>query len=180
MTVNRREFSLFLSVAAAAGIGVVSATGAPGAEPATAAVNPYRRPLILVEPKGCQRWPQHLRAFTPIRPTMVWRPTIGIKRDQVLHSMSAGLHRRLIIDANAVRRIGWGHRPGLSAAQPVAISVPSRSGDTASNAKRPSGRGLAARSPPSRHRSPSSLTASQSAAAIQPLANGSRKRCRLP
>lgn len=95
MTVNRREFLAALSVAAAAGIGVVSATGALAQSPLTAAVNPYRRLLILVELKGAN---DGLNTFVPYADSAYYglRPTIGIKRDQVLQlNERFGLHPAL-------------------------------------------------------------------------------------
>ena len=135
MTVNRREFLAALSVAAAAGIGVVSATGALAQSPLTAAVNPYRRLLILVELKGAN---DGLNTFVPYADSAYYglRPTIGIKRDQVLQlNERFGLHPALDLlmpmwskgELAAVTGLGY-PQPNLSHFRSIEIW------DTASNA----------------------------------------------
>lgn len=95
MTINRREFLAALSAAAAAGVGVVAAPGAFAQSPTTTATSPYKRLLILVELKGAN---DGLNTFVPYADPAYYalRPTIGIKRDQVLQlNDKFGLHPAL-------------------------------------------------------------------------------------
>lgn len=95
MTINRREFLAALSAATAAGVGVVAAPGVFAQSPTTTAVSPYKRLLILVELKGAN---DGLNTFVPYADPAYYglRPTIGIKRDQVLQlNDKFGLHPAL-------------------------------------------------------------------------------------
>ena len=95
MTINRREFIAALSAAAAAGVGVFAAPGAFAQSPTTTATSPYKRLLILVELKGAN---DGLNTFVPYADPAYYalRPTIGIKRDQVLQlNDKFGLHPAL-------------------------------------------------------------------------------------
>jgi uncharacterized protein (DUF1501 family) len=131
---NRRDFLQ----ATAAGIGVLAlpggvamAQGVPGANPA----NPYQRLLILVELKGAN---DGLNTFIPYADEAYarLRPTIGIKRDQVLQlSDRFGLHPALADlmplwtqgQLAAVTGLGYA-KPNLSHFRSIEIW------DTASNA----------------------------------------------
>ena len=135
MTLNRREFLAALSAAAAAGVGVVAAPGAFAHSPTTTATSPYKRLLILVELKGAN---DGLNTFVPYADPAYYalRPTIGIKRDQVLQlNDKFGLHPALDLlmpmwakgELAAVTGLGY-PQPNLSHFRSIEIW------DTASNA----------------------------------------------
>ena len=135
MTINRREFIAALSAAAAAGVGVFAAPGAFAQSPTTTATSLYKRLLILVELKGAN---DGLNTFVPYADPAYYalRPTIGIKRDQVLQlNDKFGLHPALDLlmpmwakgELAAVTGLGY-PQPNLSHFRSIEIW------DTASNA----------------------------------------------
>ncbi len=177
MTLNRRQFLTTLSAATAAGVGVLAVPAAFAQATAASPANRYRRLLILVELKGAN---DGLNTFVPYADPAYYalRPTIGIKRDQVLQLNDRfGLHPALDLllpmwakgELATVAGLGY-PQPNLSHFRSIEIW------DTASNASEylPEGwlaRAFAAVAPPK------SFVADGIAVGggdLGPLANGSR------
>ncbi len=179
MTINRREFLAALSAATAAGVGVVAAPGAFAQSPTTTATSLYKRLLILVELKGAN---DGLNTFVPYADPAYYalRPTIGIKRDQVLQlNDKFGLHPALDLlmpmwakgELAAVTGLGY-PQPNLSHFRSIEIW------DTASNANDYLAEGWLARAFAT-VAPPKSFVADGIAVGggdLGPLANGSRAR----